>query len=142
MNREDREKFFIEQEERLLVGGAAFSEWCTFMSKSVYDAFINGADVATVITALACIETYFRTEDNFSRKKNLHTLIEEYPFLDDDERQQLHKLRKYRNRWVHMNSIDDSGILMNEEVYLKEAEEMALLSVKLLLTVLFSHPFI
>ena len=69
MNRSDREKYFIEQEEKLLIGGAAFSEWCTFISKSVYDAFINGADLATVITALACIETYFRTEDVLSRKR-------------------------------------------------------------------------
>lgn len=142
MNREDREKFFLEQEERLLVGGVVFSEWCTFISKSVYDAFINGADIATIITALACIEAYFRTDEIYKKNKKLQTLIDEYPFLDDDDRQQLHKLRKYRNRWVHINNIDDSGVLMNKEVYLKEAEEMAFLSVKLLLTVLFSRPVI
>ncbi len=142
MNKEERQKYFIEQEEKLLVGGAAFSEWCTFVSKSVYDAFINGADLATVITGLTCIETYFRTEDMFSKRKNLYTLIEEYPFLNAAERKQLHKLRKYRNRWVHINSLDDSPILTNEEFYLTEAEEMAFLAVKLLLTVLFSHPFI
>ncbi len=142
MNKEDREKFFIEQEEKLLVGGATFSEWCTFISKSVYDAFINGADLATVITALACIETYFRTEDSSSRKKDLCTLIDQYPFLDADDHQDLHKLRKYRNRWVHINAPDDLPILFYEEEFLKEAEEMAFLSVRLLLTVLFSHPFI
>lgn len=80
MNRNERGKYFIEQEEKLLIGEAAFSEWCVFISKSVYDAFVNGADLATVITALACIETYFRSEDSHSKTKNLCMLIDEYPF--------------------------------------------------------------
>lgn len=67
VNKSEREDYFIKQEEELLVGGAAFSEWCTFISKSVYDAFINGADLAAIITAVTCIETYLKTENPKSK---------------------------------------------------------------------------
>lgn len=142
MNRNEREKYFLKQEDELLKGGVAFSEWCTLISKSVYDAFVNGADLATIITATTCIETYLKTENPGSNKKNLAQLIDAEPFLSDEEKSQLHILRKYRNGWVHADRLDDSDLLENEEKYQKELEEMALLSVKMLLTVLFSHPFV
>ena len=69
-------------------------------------------------------------------------LIDEYPFISNDERQNLHKLRIYRNKWVHVNNLDDTPILQNEDIFLREAEEMAFLSVNLLLKVLFSQQFI
>lgn len=142
MNKEERERFFIEREESLLKGGASFSEWCTFMSKSIYDAFVNGADLATIITVMACIETYFKTEDPSLQKKNLAFLIDEYPFLGKEEKEKLHMLRKYRNSWVHVDRIDDSPVLHDEEIYIDEVQTMACLSIEMLLTVLFSHPFI
>lgn len=142
MNKEERENFFIAKEESLLKSGASFSEWCSFMCKSIYAAFINGADLATIITVMACIETYFKTEDISSRKKNLIVLINEYPFLGDEEKVKLHILRKYRNRWVHVDCIDDSPIFENENFYADEVQRMACLSIEMLLTVLFSHPYI
>lgn len=142
MNKSEREAFFLEQEDKLLIGGAAFSEWCTFISKSVYDAFVNGADLATVITSVTCIETYFKTENPESKDKNLACLIDEEAFLSAEDKEQLHILRKYRNGWVHADRLDDTDLLENEEKYAEELEEMALLSVRLLLTVLFSNQFI
>lgn len=142
MDKAAREEYFLAQEDELLKEGAAFSEWCTFISKSVYDAFVNGADLATIITALVCIETYLKTENVGSKNKNLAQLIDEEPFLSDDEKEQLHTLRKYRNGWVHADRLDDTDLLKNEEPYYKELENMAFLSIKMLLTVLFSHPFI
>ncbi|MEG1875865.1 MAG: hypothetical protein RR185_09910, partial [Angelakisella sp.] len=133
---------FLDQEEKLLKGGACFSEWCTFILKSVYDAFVNGADLATVITAMACIETYFRTSDGKIKHRNLVSLINEACFLDETGKMQLHTLRKYRNGWVHCDNLDDELILRDEAPYSIEAEEMAVLSVKMVLTVLFSHPFV
>lgn len=138
----EREEYFYVQSEELLTGGAAFSEWCTFISKSVYDAFINAADLSAIITALACIETYFRTEDEFSKGKKLFQLINEYPFLDDMTKNDLHKLRQFRNHWIHLDETDDSDILHDETKYEIECEEMAFLSIELLLKVLYSHPFI
>lgn len=142
MNMEEREVFFLKQEEELLKGGAAFSEWCIFISKSVYDAFVNGADLATILTAVTCIETYLKTEDPNSKKKTLAQLIDEAFGLSDQEKEELHILRKYRNGWVHSDRLDDSDLLEHEEKYLKELEDMALIAVRLLLTVLFSNPFV
>ena len=95
MDKRQRENFFIDLEEELLIGGAAFSEWSVFISKSAYDAFINGADLAAIITTLAVIESYLRTEDPNSKGKNLFILINEYDFIDEKTRFQIHQLRKY-----------------------------------------------
>lgn len=145
MNRAERETYFREQEELLLKGGAAFSEWCTFISKSVYDAFVNGADLAAIITAVTCIETYFKTESPESSKKSLAELIDGAFGLSHEEREDLHLLRRYRNKWVHAGRLDDShdsDLLLNEHKYEEELEEMAFLSVRMMLIVLFSNPFI
>ena len=135
MNRNERECFWVAQEENHLLGGVAFSEWCTFISKSVYDAFVNGADLATVITSLACIETYFKTENMEDKNKSL-AQIDESNFSKED-RNNLHLLRKYRNSWVHSDRIDDKEILLDDTRFISEAEKMAILSVKMLLKVLF-----
>ena len=142
MNKQEREIYFFEQEEKALRGGAAFSEWCTFISKSVYDAFVNGADLATIITTVTCIETYFKTENPECKNRSLAQLIDTDTFLSEEEKKQLHILRKYRNSWVHSDRIDDAELLENEIKYQNEIEEMSLLSVRMLLIVLFSNPFV
>lgn len=63
-------------------------------------------------------------------------------FIDEETREKLHKLRKYRNHWVHINNLDDKPIIKSEDVFLKEVEVIAFLSINLLLKVLFSQPLI
>jgi len=75
MNKEEREKYWISLEDELLLGGAAFSEWCTFIIKDVYTAFINGADLSTVVMSLACVETYLKTENSDMKNKSLYFQI-------------------------------------------------------------------
>ena len=142
MDIDEREAYFLEQEEKLLLGGAAFTEWCTFISTDVYTAFINGADIATVITATACIETYLKSENTECKSKSLELLINDEKMLTDDEKKDLHILRKYRNSWVHADRLDDTSLLVSEDIFKKELENMAFLSVRLLLTVLFSNQYI
>jgi len=105
-------------------------------------AFIHGADLSTVVMSLACIETYFKTENPDLHKKSLFYLIDTETALSEEERQNLHKLRHYRNRWVHMYDLDDDEILNDETSFIHEAEEMACLAVKMLLTVLFLDQFV
>ena len=128
--------------DKYLVGGASFSEWSVFISKSFYTSFVNGADLSAIITALACIESFFRTEDPSSKNKKLYELINECTFLNDEEKNNLHCLRQFRNQWVHLDDCDDSSIIKNEGYYEKECENMAFLSVEVLFAVLFSNPFI
>lgn len=142
MDRIIREQYFMDLEEEYLLGGASFSEWCTYISESVYTAFVNGADLATVITSVCCIETYLRTESSQNGKESLAELINKDPFLLEDEKEQLHTLRKYRNRWVHAGEISDIIFEDHEEEIRRKTKEMAYLSVKLLLKVLFSNPYV
>lgn len=60
--KEEREQFFYEESERLLLGDASPTEWSVFISESVCLAFINGADLATIIMVGVCIEAYLRSE--------------------------------------------------------------------------------
>lgn len=142
MNKTERENYFNDCVEELLIGGTAISEWCTFVSKSVYDSFVNGADLATVITALACIEAYCKIEYEEYQKSSLSAIIDSLDFLSTEDKVILHSLRKYRNHWVHFQELDDSPILENEQKYIDEAEQNAILAVRLLIKVLFSNAFI
>lgn len=142
MNKHERELYFATLEESLLKGGAAFSEWCILIAKSIYISFINEADLATIITSVACIETYFKSESPQDKNKSLMQLINEADSLSEEEKYQLHILQKYRNSWVHADRIDDMDLFPNEEKYQAELEKMSILSVRMLLTVLFSHPFV
>lgn len=84
MDKAAREEYFLAQEDELLKEGAAFSEWCTFISKSVYDAFVNGADLATIITALVCIETYLKQKMWEAKTKIWHNSLmknHSYPMM-------------------------------------------------------------
>ena len=112
MNKHERELYFATLEESLLKGGAAFSEWCILIAKSIYISFINEADLATIITSVACIETYFKSESPQDKNKSLLQLINEADSLSEEEK------------------------------YQAELEKMSILSVRMLLTVLFSHPFV
>jgi len=50
----------------------------------------------------------------------------------------LHKIRKYRNRWVHVNDPhDDQDLLIRPEYYENELEEMAFVAVKAMMQVIY-----
>ncbi|MCL2153302.1 MAG: hypothetical protein FWH57_10170 [Oscillospiraceae bacterium] len=142
MRKEERERYWMELEEAMLVGGVAYSEWCNFIAKDTYTAFVHGADLSTVVMSLACVETYLKTETPDMQNQPLHSVIDNESMLCDDEKEALHSLRRYRNKWVHLYNLDDDEILKNEEPFISEAERMACLAVKMLLTILFSNQFV
>lgn len=87
------------------------SEWCAFVVREADTAYISGAFLASILTAVCGIETYLRAEYSQSGKERLFELIERSPLLDDLKRD-LQALRKYRNKWVHIeNPADDSFVL-------------------------------
>jgi hypothetical protein len=71
MNTKEREQYWFNLEEELLLGGLTLNKWCTYVSKSVYDALLSHADLAVIITATVCIETYLKTEYPDSKNKTL-----------------------------------------------------------------------
>ena len=144
MTQEAREQYLTDLEKELLLGGASFSEWCTFIAKDTETAFIHGADLSTVVMSLACIETYLKTESPELQKQSLYSLVGNETSLSAEEKHSLNKLRRYRNRWIHcsIDDLDDAAILENESDFIREAEEMACLAVKMLLTVLFLNQYV
>lgn len=124
MTKDDKWQYLVELDEELLKGGVILSEWATFLIKSADIAFINNAYLASILTGLAGIETHLRSED-VSDNQRLVDLINNSE-LEDGLKKELHILRKYRNKWVHVSDPwDDDSLLTEPEKYESELNEMA-----------------
>ncbi|UCF43248.1 MAG: hypothetical protein JSV99_11860 [Planctomycetota bacterium] len=132
---EEKWKYINELDERLLVGGVTLSEWSTFIIRDADLAFAKGANLAAILTCVAGIECHLRHENSAPEedcKLTLRELIDKEA-MDDTMRKELHELRKYRNRWVHVKDPwNDERLLDEPEVAEAELEAMAELAVKLL----------
>ncbi|MDF9435854.1 hypothetical protein M1C61_15295, partial [Chromohalobacter israelensis] len=102
MNEAERWNHILSLDEELLKGGVILSEWCSFIVRESDLAFVHGANLASILTAVSGIETYLRSEYTKKERSTLFELINGAP-IADDLRSDLHTLRKYRNKWVHVN---------------------------------------
>ncbi|MBW1796389.1 MAG: hypothetical protein JRJ38_18555 [Deltaproteobacteria bacterium] len=142
MNEEERWSHLVSLDEELLKGGVILSGWCSFIVREADTAFVKGAHLASILTAVSGIETYLRSEYAQSSKDRLFKLIEESP-IDDGLKSDLHKLRKYRNKWVHVDDPwDDESLLESPENHERELEEMAFLGARLLRQMIYENPWI
>ena len=109
MGLNDRWSYIINLDEELLLGGVMLSEWSTFLIKDTDEAFCAGANLASILAAQAAIESHLRYEyvsNQSTRKLGFYELIEQAP-LHSDLKRELHAIRRYRNRWVHVNDPSD-----------------------------------
>lgn len=139
---DERDAFFLTESERYLIGGAAFSEWCVFISKSIYTAFVNAADLPTIITVSTCIEAYLRSELQAESGVNFASLINEYCCAGSEMAKDLHDFRHYRNKWAHCGSSSDDIVFDHENELDDDLESWSFKSVTLLFEVLYSNQFI
>jgi len=124
MTEDEKWEYLCALDETLLQGGVILSEWATYLVKSADLAFVGGAHLASIITSLAGVETHLRGEGG-SSKERLVDLIEQSD-LEEDLKQELQILRKYRNKWVHVaDPWDDDHLLESPEQHEAELEEMA-----------------
>lgn len=79
MNENARWAFVTALVDELLKGGATMSEWCAFIVRDCDYAFVGGANLATVISATAAIETYLRAEYAGGKRIRLADLIDSAP---------------------------------------------------------------
>ena len=129
-------------DDEFLKGGVIISEWCAFIVRSADAAFVAGAFLASILTAVAGIETYLRSEGSRGSRQTFAQLIDESG-LRQPHIVELHVLRQYRNRWVHVNDPwDDSALLDNPEEHEEKLEEMALFASRLLRQTIYSHQFV
>lgn len=117
--------FITALDDELLKGDCTMSEWCAFIVRDCDYAFVGGANLATVIAATAAIETYLRAEYADGKRGRLADLIDGAP-IEQGLRHAIHKLRKYRNSWVHVTAPEyDEEIIENPEFYEEEIEDWA-----------------
>lgn len=132
MTSEARLDYILGLDNELLGGCTVLPEWCSFIIRDADIAYIGGANLAAILTSVAGIEAFLRAESDGTHKERLVTLIDECGFsysLKID----LHKLRKYRNTWVHVDDPwDDSTLLYQPEDKQAELEKMANFALRVL----------
>jgi hypothetical protein len=132
MEPQSRWDHLVALDEELLKGGVILSEWCSFIVREADLAFVGGAHLASILTAVSGIETYLRSEYARTTKDKLFVLIDQAP-INPDLKADLHKLRKYRNKWVHVDEPWEDGPLIEApENFDRELEEMAFFAARCL----------
>jgi hypothetical protein len=140
MTEDERWAHLVALDEELLRGGVILSEWCAFIVREADLAFASGAHLASILTAVSAIETHLRVENN-SREK-LALLIDRSD-IEEDLRHDLHHLRRYRNRWVHVdNPENDAEVLEDPGKFESELEREALFAARALRRTIYSNPWI
>ena len=132
-------------DEELLLGGVILSEWTTFLAKDAETAFCSGAYLASILASQAAIESHLRY-DHFNSTKtkgwSFYDLIEKAN-LRIELTKELHNLRKYRNKWVHVNDpANDNDLLERPEYYETELADFAKEAIRTMLKVLYNKPWI
>lgn len=142
MNHDDRWLYLIALDDEMLKGGVILSEWCSFIVREADTAFANGANLASILTAVAGIETYLRSEHSATGKERLVDLINRAS-IDKKLKDDLHTLRKYRNKWVHVNDPwDDESLLERPENPEAELEQMALFAARALRRTIYENQWV
>lgn len=142
MNEEAKWAYITALDDELLKGGVTMSEWCAFIVKECDYAFVAGANLATVITAVAAIETYLRAEYMAGQRVRLADLVDQAP-IAQELRDGIHKLRRYRNTWVHVATPeDDQEILNKPAIYDAELEEWAKMAQRTLRQTIYENPWV
>ncbi|MFZ2444800.1 MAG: hypothetical protein WAW37_00440 [Syntrophobacteraceae bacterium] len=145
MTEQEKWNYIIELDEELLLGGVILSEWSTFLARDAEIAFCSGANLSAILAAQAAVESHLRYE-YFDPEKTkgwgLFRLIGHAP-LPLDLKDNLHSLRRFRNKWVHVEApTQDDHLLEKPEYYEAELEEMSKLAIRSMLRVLYAEPFV
>lgn len=137
-----REEFIKELDEELLVGGYILSEWCVLIVQQCDIAFCARADLAVVITSVAGIEAYMKSEYGAAEKTSLYHLVEGSS-LTEDLKLDIHNLRKYRNGWVHVSDpANDDELLSRPEAIQTELEVWSKTAMRTLRRTIYENPFV
>lgn len=142
MTEQEKWDYILELNEQLLKGGVILSEWTTFLAKDAEIAFCYGANLSSILACQAAIESHLRYdyfEINKSKGWGFFLLIENSS-LDTDLKTELHELRKFRNKWVHVaNPADDTELLERPEYHEEELQKFAGKAVAMMLKTLYSN---
>lgn len=128
MNADAKWELINSLDERYLLGGVMLSEWTACLVRDADTAFCSGASLAAILSAQAAMECHLRYEyssHHTGGNLGFYDLIEQSP-LPPDLSDDLHKIRRFRNRWVHVNDPhDDHDLLARPEYHESELGEFA-----------------
>jgi hypothetical protein len=111
MTENEREQYLYGLDEELLKGSVLFSPWCHFLILESDTAFIKGAHLAALLTAMSGIETQLRFDHSEPGKRLRLVELIDRSSLSPDLKSEIHELREYRNKWVHIaDPWDESSI--------------------------------
>lgn len=141
MSEADRWSYILKLDDTLLKGGVTLSEWASFIIRESDNAFAKGTFLSCILTAMCAIETHLRSESQ-ARKERLVDLINNSR-LNEELRSDLHRLRRYRNQWVHVDEPwNDELLLEQPERIERELEDMAHCAVSALRRTIYAHQWL
>jgi hypothetical protein len=112
MTEAERERNIANLDETLFQAmSVEFSAWAHFLILDSDLAFVKGAYLAALVTAICAIETQLRFDHtNLGEHLSFAELIDIGP-LPPDEKAELQELRKFRNKWVHVSDPWDESLI-------------------------------
>jgi hypothetical protein len=140
--KDERQSYLEKLDDELLKGGVILSEWCSFIVREFDEAFVAGAYLGAILVGLAGVETYLRSEYATKKGMRLLDLISDSP-IEEELRRDIDDLRKYRNKWVHVEDPwkDARLVEISEEVD-KEIEHMALHAARVLRKTIYENQWV
>jgi hypothetical protein len=142
MTDDERWAHLVALDDELLKGGVILPEWCTFIVRDADRAFASGAHLAAILTAVSGIETCLRSDYSKTGRERLVELINSAE-IDIVLKTDLHALRKYRNKWVHVDGPwEDEKLLQYPEAVEGELEEMAFFAVRELRRTIYENQWV
>lgn len=142
MTPDERWNHLIAIDDEMLKGCVILSEWYTFIVRDVDTAFVAGAHIACIVLSTSGIETYLRSEYTSRNRQPLVALIDGSP-IKADLKTEIHTLRKFRNKWVHINDPwTDHQLLDKLEAIEDELEQMAFFAVRTLRKTIYENQWV
>jgi hypothetical protein len=142
MNESERMEQLQTLDDNLLKGAVILSEWCSHIIYQADLAFIGGAYLGAILVAVSAVETYLHAEYPEGGNARLVDLVERAG-LHSTLKEDLHKLRRYRNRWVHVSEPwKDEALLARPEAVSQELEQMALFAIHTLRRTIYENQWI
>jgi len=111
----EREKYLFDLDETLLLGSVLMSSWSGLLIWESDQAFIRGAHLAALVTAMAGIETQLRFDHSEPGEKTTLCALINLSSIPSDLKAELHELRKFRNKYVHVNDPWDEDLFQIED---------------------------
>lgn len=143
MSIEERWAFLVALDDEMICGGVILSEWCSFIVREADTAFANGMHLASILAAVSAIETYLRSECAASKQRHSLAELIDNATINANLKGDLHLLRKYRNRWVHVGEPwSDSKLLEQPGVTERELEDMALFAARALRRTIYQNQWV